>query len=165
MKKSDGQDEGNDMKIFAIINTNVIISALLSKHNDAATVLVLDSIYTGTLIPVYNEDILKEYTTVLRRSKFRFPETLIERTLNAIRISGIHTDRIHSGEILPDPKDLVFYEVALSVDDSFLVTSNIKHFPKEPFIVTPAELLRIINEISSGDKRLLNEPQAPYGKQ
>lgn len=35
----------------------------------------------------------------------------------------------------------VFYEVALSVDDSYLVTGNTKHFPKKPFVVTPAEML------------------------
>ena len=44
----------------------------------------------------------------------------------------------------PDPKDIVFYEVALSKEDSYLVTGNTKHFPKNPIVVTPAELLTII---------------------
>lgn len=44
----------------------------------------------------------------------------------------------------PDPKDIVFYEVALSKEGSFLVTGNTKHFPKEPIVVTPAEMLEII---------------------
>ncbi len=44
----------------------------------------------------------------------------------------------------PDPKDVVFYEVALSKEDAYLVTGNIKHFPKKPFVVTPAEMLAIL---------------------
>lgn len=48
---------------------------------------------------------------------------------------------------LPDPKDVVFYEVCMAkrVEDSMLVTGNTKHFPNKPFIVTPNELLDIIN--------------------
>ena len=43
-------------------------------------------------------------------------------------------------------KDLPFYEVVLEKRDSdtYLVTGNIKHFPKDPFIVTPRELLDIL---------------------
>ena len=38
----------------------------------------------------------------------------------------------------------MFYEVALSKEDSFLVTGNIKHFPEVDFVVTPAEMMDII---------------------
>ena len=61
-----------------------------------------------------------------------------------------------------DTKDLVFYEVALSSEDSYLVTGNIKHFPKEPFIVTPAEMIHIIESLENPS--ILNEPHVPYGK-
>ena len=152
------------MKIYAVIDTNVIISALLSHYDDAATVQTIKRVISGDIVPIYNDDIINEYLTVLHRSKFNFSESLITDTIKVIIDFGISTERLESSIVLPDPKDLVFYEVALSVDDSFLVTGNIKHFPKKPFIVTPAELLRIMNEISSGDKRLLNEPPVPYGK-
>jgi len=65
---------------------------------------------------------------------------------------------------LPNPKDIVFYEVALSVDDSFIVTGSIKHFPKKPFVVTPAEMLQIIQEMKSPKTSLLSEPTARYGE-
>ena len=51
---------------------------------------------------------------------------------------------LFNDEIFPDPKDDVFYEVALSKEGSYLVTGNIKHFPKSPIVVTPAELLEIL---------------------
>ena len=152
------------MKIYAIIDTNVIISALLSYHQDSATVKILDHLYDRTIIPVYNDEILNEYAVVLRRPKFKFSEVTINATLEAIKKGGMRSDRIRTNENLPDPKDVVFYEVTLSVEDSFLVTGNIKHFPKKPFVVTPAEMLQIINEMKSPKSGLLSEPSARYGK-
>lgn len=80
-------------------------------------------------------------------TKFQFPESTIQATLNYFKKYGIHVDRISTGENLPDPKDLVFYEVCMAKrnEDSMLVTGNMKHFPSKPFIVTPNELLDIIN--------------------
>jgi putative PIN family toxin of toxin-antitoxin system len=164
MKRSGLQEEVNNMKIFAVIDTNIIVSALISKHSDSATVLILESIFIDAITPIYNGEILDEYNTVLRRGKFNFSENRIKTTLETIVAKGIHSERLNSGEILPDPKDLVFYEVALSKEDSFLVTGNIKHFPKKPFIVTPSEMLTIISEIESSDNKLLNETrEASYG--
>ncbi|MBQ3250974.1 MAG: putative toxin-antitoxin system toxin component, PIN family [Bacteroidales bacterium] len=152
------------MKIFAVIDTNVIVSALISKHADSATVVVLSSIFSEDITPIYNEDILNEYATVLRRKKFNFSEEFINETISSIKDKGIHSDRINSGDILPDPKDLVFYEVALSVEESFLVTGNLKHFPKKPFIVSPAEMVEIIEATLSGNRNILSEAGARYGK-
>ena len=39
---------------------------------------------------------------------------------------------------------MVFYEVALSKENTYLVTGNTKHFPKKPIVVTPAEMLDIL---------------------
>ena len=152
------------MKIYAVIDTNVIISALLSRHQDSATVKILDYLYDRTIVPVFNDEILEEYATVLSRPKFNFPESTIFSTLEAIKAGGVRSDRISSNEVLPDPKDIVFYEVSLSVEDSCLVTGNIKHFPKNPFVVTPAEMLQIIHEMKSPKSSILSEPAAKYGK-
>jgi putative PIN family toxin of toxin-antitoxin system len=151
------------MKIYAVIDTNVIISALLSRHQDSATVKVLDYLYDRTIVPVYNDEILEEYASVLRRPKFNFPERTVNATLEAIRDGGARSDRLSSDEELPDPKDIVFYEVALSMEGSYLVTGNIKHFPKRPFVVTPAEMLQIIHEMKSPKSGLLSEPTSRYG--
>ena len=152
------------MKIYAVIDTNVIISALLSRHQDTATVKILDHLYDRTIIPVYNDEILEEYADVLQRPKFNFPDNVIKTTLEAIRKGGLNSDRIDSNEEFPDPKDVVFYEVAMSVEDSYLVTGNLKHFPKKPFIVSPAEMVEIINTMILASGKLLNEPQAEDGR-
>lgn len=152
------------VKIYAVIDTNVIISALLSRHQNSATVKILEYLYERIIVPIYNDEILEEYATVLRRPKFNFSEQTISATLDAIKQGGITSERIASNELFPDPNDIVFYEVAISVDDSFLVTDNIKHFPKKPFIVTPSEMLQIIHEMRTPKSGMLSDSASRYGK-
>ena len=135
------------MICYAVIDTNVLVSALLSSKDDTATVQVLGKVITGEIIPVYRNVITKEYREVLSRKKFGFSGDLIEYLMSAVEKYGILVDPSPSGITLPDMKDVPFYEVVLEKrdDNAYLVTGNIKHFPKEPFIVTPRELLDILN--------------------
>ena len=135
------------MKVYAVFDTNVIVSALISRRSDTAVVLALETLLAGEVIPLYNDEILKEYEDVLHREKFHLPESFIAATINQIKKEGIASERIHSDESFPDPSDVVFYEVALSKEDSFLVTGNIRHFPKNPIVVTPAEFLKLIGKL------------------
>ena len=41
-------------KYYAVIDTNVIVSALLSPHLDSAVVIVFQKIITGSIIPLYS---------------------------------------------------------------------------------------------------------------
>ena len=134
------------MKFFAVIDTNVIVSALLSRKRDAATVRVLKAVQNGLILPLVHQQIIDEYKDVLCRPKFRLPNQLVYAITEQIKSTGLFLDRTQSNEIFPDPKDVVFYEVALSKKDSFLVTGNIKHFPKNPIVVSPAEMMRLIEE-------------------
>lgn len=136
------------MQYLVVLDTNVIVSALLSKHTDASTVQVLQAMFSERITPVYNDEILAEYNDVLHRKKFHFPESMIQSTINYFRNYGIYAERLSTGENLPDSKDLVFYEVCMAkrTNHSMLVTGNMKHFPSKPFIVTPNELLVLINQ-------------------
>ncbi len=136
------------MICYAVIDTNVLVSALLSSKDDSATVQVLGKVLGGEIIPVYSNVIAKEYREVLSRKKFGFTGGTIDYLLSAIEKYGILVNPAPSGMILPDMKDLPFYEVVLEKrdDDAYLVTGNIKHFPKEPFVVTPRELLDILEQ-------------------
>ena len=132
--------------IYAVIDTNVLVSALLTHNLGVATAKVLDSIAKGDITCVYNEDILMEYREVLHRPKFKFPERKIDSLLTFITQKGIHSDRVPFDGTMPDEKDRPFYEVSLSVEDSFPVTGNIKHFPVTPKVVTPSQIIAIIEE-------------------
>ena len=130
--------------IYAVIDTNVFVSALFSKNINVATVKVLDAIFQGKIVPLYNDEIIAEYEKVLHRSKFHFTPSLVNKYLKSICKMGISSERVHSDEVFPDQDDVVFYEVALSKEDAYLVTGNTKHFPKKPIVVTPAEMLEIL---------------------
>lgn len=135
------------MICYAVIDTNVLVSALLSSKYDTATVQVFEKIISGEIIPVYSNVIKKEYREVLSRKKFGFSVAAIEYLLSAVEKYGILVDPTPSGVTLLDMKDLPFYEVVLKKqnDGAYLVTGNTKHFPKKPFIVTPRELLDILS--------------------
>ncbi len=76
------------------------------------------------------------------------PIESVDAILAAIAERGLVIGRTKSNEVFPDPKDVVFYEVALSKEGSRLVTGNTKHFPKSPIVVTPVELLELIKSIA-----------------
>ena len=135
--------------VYAVIDTNVIVSALFSVHPDSATVIIRDKISDGTIVPLYNSEIVEEYRDVLSRPKFKFPEELVTAALDMILQNGLSLERTKTDELIPDSKDVVFYEVALSKEDSYLVTGNVRHFPKTPLVVTPAELLDIIESMTN----------------
>ena len=119
------------------------MSAILSIHPDSATVIIRDKIIDGLIIPLYNADIIEEYRNVLTRPKFHFPAELVDAVLDVILQKGFSLERTKTEEVFIDPKDVVFYEIALSKEGSYVVTGNTKHFPVSPIVVTPAEMLRI----------------------
>ena len=130
--------------IQAVIDTNVLVSALLARNADSPTVKTGEAVLRGEIVPLHDDAILREYRNVLTRPKFRFPEALVEQYLAVFRERGLESDRVHCDEPFADPSDAVFYEVALSKDGASLVTGNIRHFPKNPIVVTPAEMMRIL---------------------
>lgn len=129
--------------IYAVIDTNVLVSALITHHHDSATVKVLYHLLHHDITPLYDEDILLEYLEVLSRDKFHIAEEAIGGLISYIREHGLHANRIHTDLSMPDESDKVFYEISLSKEDSFLVTGNLKHYPIAPKIVSPSEFIRI----------------------
>ena len=134
------------MSVYAVLDTNVLVSALLSSKADAATVQVLERTLDGDLIPVFSDAILEEYDDVLHRRKFGFDHDAVRVLLGFIESRGLRVDPSSTGTLLPDMKDLPFYEVVMEAreDGAFLVTGNLKHFPSEPFIVTARQMLDIL---------------------
>lgn len=134
---------------YVVIDTNVLVSALITRNENSPTVQILCFLANGNIVPVYSEDIVKEYNEVLRRAKFKLPEIIIINLLKDIMDNGSKiTELAKVTETMPDPKDIVFYAVTLSAQDkdTFLVTGNGKHFPEKPFVVTPSELVEILKQ-------------------
>ena len=132
--------------IYVVIDTNVFVSAFITKNPNSATTKVVDALAQGKMTPLYNDEILAEYTEVLSREHFHIAKSRLDTIINYILEHGIATNRTAYDKLLIDEDDRVFYEVALSEEDSFLVTGNLKHFPIDPRVVTPAQMLQILGE-------------------
>lgn len=133
------------MKHLVIIDTNVLVSALLSSRNDSPVKIILNKILNGELIPVYSKEIFEEYRVVLDRPKFNFKLEDVNIILQVIKVCGIQITPNPVNTQLNDIKDLPFYEIVMTENDSFLITGNLKHFPRISRIMSPREFLDFIN--------------------
>lgn len=130
---------------YAVFDTNVLVSALMSRRADSPTVVLLDYVLDGRIVLLFNEEILSEYNEMLHRTKFGFSNERIQAVIDLVK-TGMQLDPTVSNEDFTDPDDRVFYEVALRKDDAYMVTGNLKHFPKSPIVVTPAEMIKIMTD-------------------
>lgn len=131
--------------LYAVIDTNVLVSALIATKKESHPLTVLANVFAGTITPLFNDEIISEYRDVLSREKFHLDPADIEDAINAFLRYGLNLERTEvKGEVFPDPKDVVFYEVKMSKEYAYLVTGNMKHFPKNPLVVTPAEMVDIL---------------------
>ena len=131
--------------VYSVIDTNIFLSALITHNSNASTARVLENLLLHRIIPLYNDDIIKEYDEVLHRAKFKLSEEQISTIIEHVKENGIDSSRFPYAGEMPDEDDRVFYEVCLTKEDSFLVTGNLKHFPKEPQVITAAEMMEILD--------------------
>ena len=134
------------MGYYAVLDTNVIVSAMLNWNSVPGS--ILEFTFEGIIRPVLNAEIVNEYRMVLSRDKFGLTEDIVNDIIESIEIVGIFIDAAEHIDIeMPDLNDRVFYEIVMEErkgEDAYLVTGNIKHFPRKPFIVTPRQMLDII---------------------
>ena len=135
------------MKYYAVIDTNVIVSSMLKNQSTPGQIIRL--VTQNTIIPLLNEEILQEYIEVITRNKFHFSKTLIENTINLIKSKAIYLQREQTLEQFIDKEDIVFFEIVLSARstmDAYLITGNMKHYPIRSYVVTPTQMLEIIEK-------------------
>ena len=132
--------------VFAVIDTNVLVSFFLSKKDSPPVEVVRESL-GGRITPVFNKYLLEKYREVLSREKFALNEHIVSSLLATIQSFGLQVESIDQGIILPDKKDIPIFEIAMVTRDldSYLVTGNIKHYPKVDYVVTPKQMMDLLN--------------------
>lgn len=128
--------------MYAVIDTNVIVASLKTRHNDSATARIMDAVYSGRITPLVNDEILSEYREVLSRRHLKLDPVKCAYIVSLIDDLAERFDPLPTEAEMPDEDDRVFFEIALAgqdVADTYLVTGNMKHYPKAGFVVTPAE--------------------------
>jgi putative PIN family toxin of toxin-antitoxin system len=120
--------------VIVVLDTNVLVSALLSPFGPPGQ--ILDLVLAGDVCLAYDDRILAEYRQVLARPRFCFEPQAIADLLDYLVATGEPVSARPLTASLPDPYDLPFLEVAaalLSSGGAFsgtvLVTGNLRHFP------------------------------------
>ena len=125
--------------LYVVLDTNNLVSALWTPDGNASAIMEL--VLTDKLIPCFNQDIIKEYKTVLTRPKLAFKNGLAYTFIYEIIGRGI-TVTVKPGKItMSDESDRKFYDVA-KFCDAYLITGYLKHFPKDRMILNPGEFLK-----------------------
>jgi uncharacterized protein len=124
--------------IRAVIDTNVLVSGLLSPTGNEA--LILLTIHQGLVHPCFSQEILEEYAAVLARPKFAFPSDEITAVLAMFRRQGELFLPEASSAASSDPGDTKFLQCAEAAQADYIVTGNKRHFPETSYGVT-----RVVN--------------------
>ena len=123
--------------MLVVLDTNVIVSALLSPHGKPA--YIFNRFINGELTLCADERILSEYYAVLSRPQFKFNPQLIDRIISFIRTHALIVTPITLSAQFDDESDKKFYEVAKTCNAT-LITGNLKHFPVDPCIKSVNEI-------------------------
>ena len=120
-----------------VLDTNVLVSALWSENSKPGA--IVNAVIARRFTVCYDYRVLEEYTKVLHRPKFKFNDWEINYLLDPIIRNGI--------SVIPEPlpnipftdeSDKKFFEVA-KFCDAYVVTGNVKHYPKDNCIITVAD--------------------------
>ena len=124
-----------------VLDTNVVVSAFINPGGKPSQIMNLILRRKAELC--YNSAILNEYESVMLRPKFtnRIDSGNIRRFINLLRSIGISIDPFPSIIKLQDESDRIFYDTAKE-SGSLLISGNIRHYPKESFILLPTDFLK-----------------------
>jgi putative PIN family toxin of toxin-antitoxin system len=125
-----------------VLDTNVLVSALLTPHGTCAQVVAL--VREGRVLPLLDDRVLAEYQEVLSRPKLAIAKEAVAELLSLIEEAGaVVVDPPAREGSVPDPDDRPFIEVALAGHAGAIVTGNRSHFPADlgVQVLSPAELL------------------------
>jgi uncharacterized protein len=131
--------------IRAVLDTNIVVSALLQPLRQPARVFLLA--LAGAIQLCVSGEIYAEYEDVIRRPRLNRSENQIEGTLRAIREQAVWTRPTAKIQACSDPDDNMFLECAESAHAHYVVTGNQRHFPETwggTRIVTARQFLEAI---------------------
>ena len=114
-----------------VLDTNVVVSAFMKPEGNEAAVLRLA--LAGEFELVLSKPILIEYETVLRRPKFErmLDPNDVRAGIRAIRNAAGFADSNRTITVCRDDADNRFLECAETSRADYLVTGNLRHFPRE----------------------------------
>lgn len=134
------------MNYRVVVDTNILVSYLLPNKKLTAIRAFMDRVLRGDFELIVSKEIMQEYEDVLHRRKFGFLDDSISELLDFFQYNSIFVEAWDTGVELADSGDLPFFEayIAEQSPETFLVTGNTKHFPEWPYIVTPSQIIKVL---------------------
>jgi putative PIN family toxin of toxin-antitoxin system len=133
------------LPLHLVIDTNVLVSAAIKPAGLQRTVLLVALAKPARLY--ISPPVLEEYRDVLARSELQIRKGLQRQLLQMIRNRSHTVVPPRWLEVTRDPDDNIFLECADAARADYLVTGNLKHFPrfwKQTKIVTPREFIDLV---------------------
>jgi putative PIN family toxin of toxin-antitoxin system len=113
--------------IRVVLDTNVVVSALLVPTGTQASVLLLA--FAGDVSLYLSEPVFSEYSEVLRRPRFKLDPHQIQAVLRDIRAIAHFVRPPGKLSVSSDEPDNRLLECAEVARADYLITGNLRHFP------------------------------------
>jgi putative PIN family toxin of toxin-antitoxin system len=133
------------LSLRLVLDTNIIVSAALRPDGLQRTVLLLAMTRPARLF--VSPPILSEYRMVLSRPELKIRKGLRQQFFQRIKDNSRLVSPPRQIRVTRDPDDNIFLECADAARADFLVTGNLRHFPrfwKQTKIVTSREFITLI---------------------
>jgi uncharacterized protein len=128
-----------------VLDTNIIVSAALKPEELPRTVFLVSITKPARL---YGSDaIVDEYREVLARPEFRIRKGLRQQFLQLIRNRARVVHPARALHVTKDADDNKFLECADAARADYLVTGNLRHFPrfwKNTKVITAREFIDVV---------------------
>ena len=134
-----------------VLDTNVLVSALLSPFGPPARVLGL--VLAGAAECCVDARVFSEYDDVLHRPRLAIDTAKADEVLDDLRRSGLSVASVPLPQSLPDRSDDQFVELGLAGGARCLVTGNGAHFPEDRClglpVLSPAQLVEVVRRLGA----------------
>jgi putative PIN family toxin of toxin-antitoxin system len=128
-----------------VVDTNIVVSAALKPDGLQRTVLLLAITKPARLF--ISKAILTENSEVLARPELQIRKGLQRQLLDLLRKRAHFVTPAWILQMTSDPEDNMFLECADAARADYLVTGNVRHFPrfwKKTKVITSREFLSLV---------------------
>jgi len=130
--------------IRVVIDTNVVVSAILVDEGHSAA--ILDLAVNREILMFTSPALLAEYEEVLRRPRLKLSPSRVRGVMAVIRRTSRQVKPVVTLKLSVHESDNRIYECAATGGADYIVTGNAKHFKQEyrsTRIVTPREFIEL----------------------
>ncbi len=131
-----------------VLDTNILVSALLKPQGQEARVLRLG--LTGKLLLCISPEVLAEYARVLQAPKFKLRPEEITTTLEQVQRVSVLFPLSQTLQISTHEPDNRFYQCAEAAQADFIITGNLKHFKKDHKTTRVVNARQVLDLLATG---------------